>query len=165
MNRDALRVVRRADFHQLSEHDFRAIEASLKELPPPKPELVPWPHQKDAIEQIANALSADTRTTAVMACGTGKTSVSLWVAEALQPKAVLVLVPSLALLSQTLREWCRANPWGAGFNFLCVCSDPTVSRGTDEIVLHKTETPFRIDTDPQVVRDFLTSDLKGSGFF
>ena len=33
-NRDALRVVRRADFHQLSETELRAIEAWLKELPP-----------------------------------------------------------------------------------------------------------------------------------
>ena len=160
-NRDALRVVRRADFHQLSENDFQAIEAWLKELPPPRPALIPRPHQTEAIEQITAALSVDDRTTAVMACGSGKTLVALWVAEAIKAKSVLVLVPSLSLLSQTLREWCRANPWGAGFNFLCVCSDPTVSKGTDEIVLHKTETPFRIDTDPQVVRDFLASDLGG----
>jgi len=160
-NRDALRVVRRADFHQLTEHDFRAIEAWLKELPPPKLELLPWPHQREAIEQITAALNIDKRTTAVMACGSGKTLVALWVAEAIKPKAVLVLVPSLSLLSQTLREWCRANPWGARFNFLCVCSDPTVSKGTDDIILHKTERPFRIDTDPQVVRDFLMSDLGG----
>ena len=160
-NRDALRVVRRADFHQLSEDEFRAIEAWLNELPRPKPELAPYPHEKEAIEQITAAFSADKRTTAVMACGSGKTLVALWVTEAIKPKSVLVLVPSLSLLSQTLREWCRANPWGAGFNFLCVCSDPTVSKGTDEIILHKTETPFRIDTDPQVVRDFLTRDLGG----
>ena len=160
-NRDALRVVRRADFHQLSETDFQAIEAWLKELPNPGPALVPRSHQTEAIEQIAAALTTDNRTTAVMACGSGKTLVALWVAEAIKVKSVLVLVPSLSLLSQTLREWCRANPWGAGFNFLCVCSDPTVSKGTDEIILHKTETPFRIDTDPQVVRDFLTSDFAG----
>ena len=98
-NRDALRVVRRADFAQLSERELRAIEAWLKELPAPKPALLPLPHQQEAIEQITAAFSAEKRTTAVMACGSGKTLLALWVAEAIKPKSVLVLVPSLSLLS------------------------------------------------------------------
>jgi predicted helicase len=42
-----------------------------------------------------------------MACGTGKTFTSLRIAEELagRGKNVLFLVPSLALLSQTLDEW------------------------------------------------------------
>jgi predicted helicase len=36
-----------------------------------------------------------------MPCGTGKTLVQLWAAERLSAKTILVLVPSLALLSQT----------------------------------------------------------------
>ena len=40
----------------------------------------------------------------MMACGTGKTFVALWVAEAIAKRTVLVLVASLALLRQTLRE-------------------------------------------------------------
>lgn len=156
-NRDALRVVRRANFNQLSERELGAIEAWLEELPPPQPALLPMPHQQEAIEQIIAEFSVARRTTVVMACGSGKTLLALWVAEAIKPRTVLVLVPSLALLSQTLREWGRENPWGAGFNFICVCSDPTVSKETDEIVLHKTETPFRIDTDPHLVREFLTT--------
>jgi predicted helicase len=45
----------------------------------------------------------------IMACGTGKTFTSLKIAEvqAGKGKRVLFLVPSLALLSQTLTEWTR----------------------------------------------------------
>lgn len=160
-NRDALRVVRRTDFEQLTERELRAIEAWLKDLPGPRPTLSPKPHQKKAIEHITSALTTSSRTTAVMACGSGKTLVGLWVAKATNAKTVLVLVPSLSLISQTLREWGRENPWGDNFNYLCVCSDSTVSNQPDEIILHKTDVPFRIDTDPQLVRDFLTNSLDG----
>jgi predicted helicase len=40
-------------------------------------------------------------------CGTGKTLVQLWAAEQHGADTVSVLVPSLALLSQTLDEWSR----------------------------------------------------------
>jgi hypothetical protein len=42
-----------------------------------------------------------------MACGTGKTFTALKIAEKLAPDngLVLFLVPSISLLSQTLREW------------------------------------------------------------
>ena len=46
-----------------------------------------------------------------MACGTGKTLTSLWIKEALNAKRTLVLVPSLGLLSQTLREWTATTTW------------------------------------------------------
>jgi hypothetical protein len=61
-----------------------------------------------------------------MACGTGKTLVALWAAEQETPKTVLVLVPSLTLLQQTLREWSEQTSWGNSFSYICVCSDPTV---------------------------------------
>ena len=41
-----------------------------------------------------------------MACGTGKTYTSLKIAEAIaNKKFVLYMVPSLALMSQSIREW------------------------------------------------------------
>lgn len=43
---------------------------------------------------------------------------------------MLVLVPSLALLGQTLREWRRDRSWP--FEALVVCSDPTTSAGVAE---------------------------------
>jgi predicted helicase len=40
-----------------------------------------------------------------MACGTGKTLVGLWSAEALYSQRTLVLVPSLSLVEQVSRKW------------------------------------------------------------
>ena len=68
----------------------------------------PRSHQQEAINSALNHLKAPgTRGKLLMACGTGKTLVGLRVAEGLAGAGgrVLVLVPSLALLSQTLRAW------------------------------------------------------------
>ncbi|GAA7080608.1 hypothetical protein ID0189_11910 [Helicobacter pylori] len=42
-----------------------------------------------------------------MACGTGKTYTSLKIMETLEPKITLFLAPSIALLSQTFREYAQ----------------------------------------------------------
>ncbi|EMH35567.1 helicase protein [Helicobacter pylori GAM80Ai] len=56
-----------------------------------------------------------------MACGTGKTYTSLKIMEALNPKITLFLAPSIALLSQTFREYAqeKSEPFYASI----VCSD------------------------------------------
>ncbi len=87
-----------------------------------------------------------------MACGTGKTLAALWIAERLGSQRTLVLVPSLSLLAQTLREW-SANANGP-FEYLAVCSDPTVV-GEDALVEHTTELAFPATTDPSAIASFL----------
>ena len=111
-NRKGLRSVRAAQFHSLEEEDFSRIHAWLRDKKTEFKRWLPQPHQKEAIHKITTELQQASRTTAVMACGTGKTLVALWAAEALEPKTVLVLVPSLALLSQTLPDWCKQSQWG-----------------------------------------------------
>jgi predicted helicase len=78
----------------------------------------------------------------IMACGTGKTYVTLWIKEALEAERTLVLVPSLGLLSQLLREWTFAA--ATPFEVLCVCSDQTVgSKGSDEAIHSVADLAFR----------------------
>ncbi|GAA7374057.1 hypothetical protein BD0135_08490 [Helicobacter pylori] len=62
-----------------------------------------------------------------MACGTGKTYTSLKIMEALDPKIMLFLAPSIALLSQTFREYAqeKSEPFYASI----VCSDDKVGKG------------------------------------
>jgi hypothetical protein len=97
-----------------------------------------------------------------MACGTGKTLVALWAVEQLQPKTVLVLVPSLTLLQQTLDEWSRHHSWGNAFSYICVCSDPTVASKdvNDPITFHRADADFRVDTDPTEVRHSAKTSVK-----
>jgi superfamily II DNA or RNA helicase len=90
-----------------------------------------------------------------MACGTGKTLIGLWVAEELESERTLVLLPSLSLLAQTLREW-TANA-KRPFVFLPVCSDETV-RGADHFVSNTSELGFPVTTNPVEIAAFLGAD-------
>ncbi len=114
----------------------------------------PHPHQREALDAILSALKTQDRVTAVMACGTGKTLVALWTAEELACRRVLVLVPSLALLQQTLHQWLEQTSWRRP-SYLCVCSDPTVNPESDQLALRPSELDFPVTTDAATVRRFL----------
>ena len=97
-------------------------------------------HQQQAIDQThayfkideATGQPAHTRGKLIMACGTGKTFTSLRIAENETGGRglVLFLVPSIALLGQTLRSWLQQalEPMMA----VCICSDPQVSKQTEK---------------------------------
>ena len=62
-----------------------------------------------------------------MPCGTGKSLTAYWIAEALKAKLILVAVPSLALVRQSLTDWTREFlAHGVKPDWLCVCSDESV---------------------------------------
>lgn len=86
------------------------------------------PHQQDALQAVRDGLAEADRGKLIMACGTGKTFTGLKIAEEMagSGKMVLFLVPSLALMSQTIREWTidTATPLRA----FAVCSDVQVGK-------------------------------------
>ncbi|MCR9232971.1 MAG: DEAD/DEAH box helicase family protein [bacterium] len=85
-------------------------------------------HQKTAVEETHNAFQTADRGKLIMACGTGKTFTSLKVAEnETDGKGlILFLVPSIALLGQTLREWSAQAQ--EPINAICICSDPKITK-------------------------------------
>jgi len=142
-------------FNALTSAEFEQIEAWLGEKPAPLVKAVPDPsYQTQVLDDIAATLKDHDRASVVMACGTGKTLVALWATEQAQPKTVLVLLPSLMLLKQTLREWSQHTSWGSKFSYLCVCSDKTVGLRGDSINIDKSDVGFKVDTDPglQIIR-------------
>jgi len=159
--RTGFHTFRGSDFERLEPEDFERMADWLGSgvVAPTKRE--PRPHQREALEHIQGGLADNDRATVIMACGTGKTLISLWAAEQTSPKRVLVLVPSLALLRQTLHEWARFTSWGDRFNYLCVCSDPSVSRGVDELVVRPEDNDFPVSTDAGEVTRFLSRDTDG----
>ena len=129
--------------------DFAHLHQSLR-----RPPSVPRDHQNEAIAAVASGLRTADRGQLIMACGTGKTYVTLWVKEALNAQRTLVLVPSLSLLSQLLREWTHAA--SVPFDLLCVCSDDSVgSRSGDDAVHSVMDLAFRVTSDAAEVRQFL----------
>ena len=129
--------------------------ASIQDLSQTKPKPKPKPrqHQLEAIEGVVKGLKDKDRGQLLMCCGTGKTFTSLWIKERLKANSTLILVPSLGLLAQTLREWTFAR--NKNFDVLCVCSDETVGKYEDPTMGHSSDLGFPITTDSNEIREFL----------
>ncbi|WP_225307166.1 restriction endonuclease [Adhaeribacter soli] len=86
------------------------------------------PHQEDALAKAHKHFKTNNRGKLIMACGTGKTYTALQIAEKETGGngMVLFLVPSIALLGQTLREWSAFAK--EPINAVCICSDPEISK-------------------------------------
>lgn len=115
-------------------------------MPPSPP--TPRPHQQTALADTLTTLRSHPRAQLVMPCGTGKTLVGAWAARSLDAGRVVVVVPSLALMGQTLTMWHAAGC--APLRQLAVCSDRTV---TDDI--RADEVPIPVTTDAATVAEFL----------
>ncbi|GAA7751944.1 DEAD/DEAH box helicase family protein [Helicobacter pylori] len=125
------------DIDEITEEDFIYSRIDWEKFDPTKTEdeiplcdkKRPRPHQTEAIEETKKYFSdpKNTRGKLIMACGTGKTYTSLKIMEALEPKITLFLAPSIALLSQTFREYAqeKSEPFYASI----VCSDDKVGKG------------------------------------
>jgi superfamily II DNA or RNA helicase len=120
-------------------------QANVKEKP--KPDL----HQIKAIADVTAGLQSSDRGQMIMACGTGKTFTTLWIKEALEAHTTLVLLPSLSLLSQTLREWAWAG--NTDFDILNVCSDKSVGKKTED--MEPADAPFRVTSEVDEIASFL----------
>jgi superfamily II DNA or RNA helicase len=118
----------------------------------------PRPYQLKAIEEVCKGFQTANRGQLIMACGTGKTLVSMWVKERLEARRTLVLVPSLGLLSQILNDWTSASR--EPFEVLCVCSDQTAGRlEEDESIISVSDLSFPVTSNVSDIAAF----LNGSG--
>ena len=92
----------------------------------------PRKHQLDAISKAYTHYIVDgnDRGKLIMACGTGKTYTSLLIAEQLlgNKGLVLFMVPSIALLGQSLNAWSADAK--KSIKAVCICSDSKASRKT-----------------------------------
>ena len=120
-------------------------EAQVKAKPTPDT------HQIKAIEDATSGLKTSDRGQMIMACGTGKTFTTLWIKEALEAHTTLVLLPSLSLLSQTMREWAWAG--NTDFDILNVCSDKSVGKKTED--MDPADAPFPVTSEVEEIAKFL----------
>lgn len=117
-------------------------------------------HQKQAVADTLSGFKKHDRGQLVMACGTGKTLVALWVKEDLDAERTLVLVPSIALVDQFASEWRKHHAADREFTALCVCSDTTVGQLDDEDSVRFTTEDlsrdgFDVTSDPERIASFL----------
>ncbi len=151
------------DIDEITEEDFIYSRIDWEKFDPTKTEdeiplcdkKKPRAHQQEAINATKEYFSnpKNTRGKLIMACGTSKTYTSLKIMESLDPKITLFLAPSIALLSQTFREYAqeKSEPFYASI----VCSDDKVGKGkknksdddTDDI--NFSELPNKPSTRPE----------------
>lgn len=113
------------------------------------------PHQVKALKEVIQGFGSHDRGKLIMACGTGKTFNALKIGESMAPKGgtVLFLVPSLSLLSQTLREWTAEA--SVCIHPFAVCSDRRVGQKTEDISTH--DLAFPATTDARTLAKQVTS--------
>ena len=147
--------VTRLGLHDLRESPIDwATYISVDQVVRKGPKKTPLPHQEEAIQRILSRLGIPgSRGKLLMACGTGKTFTSLRIAEDLIGAGgrVLYLVPSLALMSQTVREW-SADARIPLLSY-AVCSDTQVGR-------RRSRNDDRIDMDVLDLAIPATTDAK-----
>ena len=125
--------------------------------PKTKEKYSPLPYQRKILEDIKTGFATNDRGKLIAACGIGKTLTALWLQEEMITSTVLYVVPSLALIKQTLESW--VDNCSTPFKFLCVCSDSTVigDISNDDINLSSSEVDFPVTTSPDDISNFLSS--------
>ncbi len=144
---------------ELEAEDWRQIrEATAKPPSPPKPRE-PRPHQQKAIAAAKEHFisSKETRGRLIMPCGTGKSLTAFWIAEALKARSILVAVPSLHLIKQSLADWTKEFlARGEIPDWLVVCSDETTGKLEDDFVSDSYELGVDATTDRDEIGRFLS---------
>lgn len=158
--RDQQPPVSKIDLFDLENSQIDWAKYQPKAAPALKPKKQPRPHQQSALKDVAQGLKEADRGKLIMACGTGKTFTSLKIAEAQagMGKRVLFLVPSLALLSQTLTEWTQES--AIPLHSFAVCSDSDVGKkrkkDDDTVQTFTHELRYPATTEPARLADEMT---------
>lgn len=124
----------------------------------------PRKHQTEAIEKVLKGFETRDRGKLIMACGTGKTFTALRLAEQFAETRghrarVLFLVPSIALLSQTLREWTAQAT--VDLRSFAVCSDTKAGRAAEDIAPYDLEVP--VSTNGEMITEAFSIGKRAKG--
>lgn len=126
--------------------------------------FLPRSHQiraiKNAVKHFVN--ENNTRGKMIMPCGSGKSLTAFWIAENLNAQKILVAVPSLALIKQSLRIWLKEVAARDIYaDWICVASDETVSEIKDDAVILKQDLGIPALTDESVIKNWLDTKSEG----
>jgi superfamily II DNA or RNA helicase len=152
---------------RLKEEDWERIHKALKGQsvrPGPK---TPRTHQEAAVRHAVQHFLKEnsTRGRLIMPCGTGKSLTAFWIAYALKAKSIIVAVPSLALIKQSLEDWTReflANLEHPLPEWMVICGDESVSNlDSDDFISESYALGIPTTTNVEEIRSFLLKDRAG----
>ncbi len=123
-----------------------------------KPRL-PRPHQNKA---IADAITyfikkKHKRGKLIMPCGTGKSLTSYFIAQKLKARKIVIAVPSLSLIKQTLKTWMyESMARKQDVEWICVCSDESAGKvEQDDTVVLKQDLGVPCLTNSKEIAEWL----------
>ena len=151
-------LMRLADLETL-EIDWDIVKPQKTLFRPSRNKL--YSHQEDAVSSVINGFKKHDRGKLIMACGTGKTFTALHITQKMTPKKggyVLFIVPSIALMSQTLREWAYQRE--CPHRYLAVCSDAQVDKNEESGRVEELAIPAT--TDARRIAAVLTKKTQGT---
>ncbi len=148
------------DVWQALDADFlKRLRTHLAHKPAPLKPLKPMPHQKGAVKDGHGhfVIEKFTRGKLIMPCGSGKSLTAYWIAGELGARSIVIAVPSLALIRQTLKVWLRetqANQQEVEWIF--VCSDESAGRvERDDNAVLRQDLGVPCLTDPKEIAAWL----------
>ena len=89
----------------------------------------------------------------IMPCGTGKSLIAFWIAQSIKASTIVVAVPSLGLIRQSVADWTREFLAKSEVpSWICVCSDESVGNlERDEFVGETYDTGLPTYTKPKKI--------------
>lgn len=154
------------DVWQALDAEFlKRLRAHLTHKPGTLKPLRPRPHQKPAVKDAHEhfVIQKATRGKLIMPCGSGKSLTAWWIAGKLESRRIVIAVPSLALIRQTLKVWLRetiANKQDV--EWICVCSDESAGRvERDDSAVLRQDLGVPCLTDPKEIAAWLKRKHRG----
>ena len=152
-------------WRNLDEDFFKQLHARLENKIVKIKPFAPRPHQISAIKNASKHYLEDknSRGKMIMPCGAGKSLTAFWIARELNAKSVIIAVPSLSLVRQTLKAWLRevvANK--IDVDWICVCSDQHIGKmEKDEFQFLNHDLGVEAKTDIDFITKWLRKRRKG----
>lgn len=144
---------------------FDRLRSLVEHKTPKLKPLSPRPHQVAAVRDARKhyVTGKKKRGKLIMPCGTGKSLTAYWIAKELGSRRIVIAVPSLALIRQTLKVWLReAMACGKEVEWICVCSDESAGRfGSDDVSVLRQDLGIPCLTDPKEIAAWLKKKTKG----
>lgn len=156
---NAEKILKRHSCKKIRKEDLEESSINWNSFPKlhTKQSLKLHDYQTDALQNVLDGFKKHDRGKLIMACGTGKTLVSLHISEKLIGVSgiILYLVPSISLIQQSMRSW--SNNGNVKHRYMAVCSDGTVGEGGSITELESPAT-----TNEHELRQFLNKKRDNS---
>ena len=143
----------------LDEEFFKRLQQHLYHKPEVLKARLPRPHQNQAIADAVTYFvkKKHKRGKLIMPCGTGKSLTSYFIAQKLKAQKIVIAVPSLSLIKQTLKAWMyESMARKQNVEWICVCSDESAGKvEQDDTVVLKQDLGVPCLTNSKEIAEWL----------